>query len=147
MKVIMLEDVDRLGKRGAVVNVADGYGRNFLLPRKLALQATEGNLKRVEQESRKHQIKEAKEEKDASTIREEMEKLSLSVARKSGENDVLFGAVTASDIAEMLSKKGYEVDKRKIELDEPIKRLGDYEIPVKLHKSISAKVKLSVTKE
>ena len=147
MKVIMLEDVERLGKRGAVVNVADGYGRNFLLPRKLALQATEGNLKRVEQESRKHQIKEAKEEKDASTIREEMEKLSLSVARKSGENDVLFGAVTASDIAEMLSKKGYEVDKRKIELDEPIKRLGDYEIPVKLHKSISAKVKLSVTKE
>src|SRR5205085_11776105 len=132
---------ERLGKRGAVVNVADGYGRNFLLPRKLALQATEGNLKRVEQESRKHQIKEAKEEKDASTIREEMEKLSLSVARKSGENDVLFGAVTASDIAEMLSKKGYEVDKRKIELDEPIKRLGDYEIPVKLHKSIAAKVK------
>src|SRR5438874_1036749 len=129
MKVIMLEDVDRLGKRGAVVNVADGYGRNFLLPRKLALQATEGNLKRVEQESRKHQMKEAKEEKDASTIRQEMEQLSLKVARKSGENDVLFGAVTAADIAEMLGKKGYDVDKRKIELDEPIKRLGDYEVP------------------
>lgn len=147
MKVIMLEDVDRLGKRGAVVNVADGYGRNFLIPRKLALPATDGNLKRVEMESKRWKVKEAKEELDAAAMKAAMESLSLSVTMKSGEGDVLFGSVTSANIADLLEKKGYAVDKRKIELDEPIKRLGDYQIPVKLHKSITASVKLSVTKE
>lgn len=147
MKVIMLEDVDRLGKRGAVVNVADGYGRNFLIPRKLALPATDGNLKRVELEGKRWKVKEAKEETDAATVKTQMEALSLLVTMKAGEGDVLFGSVTSANIAELLEKHGYSVDKRKIELDEPIKRLGEYQIPVKLHKSVTASVKLSVTKE
>jgi large subunit ribosomal protein L9 len=147
MKLIMLEDVDRLGKRGAVVNVANGYGRNFLIPRKLALPATDNNLKRVGMEGKRWEAKEAKEETDASVIKAQMEALSLSVAMKSGEGDVLFGSVTSANIAELLEKHGYSIDKRKIELDEPIKRLGEYHIPVKLHKSVTASVKLSVTKE
>ena len=147
MKVIMLEDVERLGKRGAVVNVADGYGRNFLLPRKLALPATDFNLKRVESEHKKWTTKEAKEETDASTIKENMEKLSLSITMKAGECEMLFGSVTSANIADLLEKQGYSIDKRKIELDEPIKRLGGYQIPVKLHKAVTASVKLTVTKE
>ena len=147
MKVILLEDVDRLGKRGAVINVADGYGRNFLIPRKLALLATEGGLKQVERESKRWKIKEAKEETDASTIKDNMEKLSLSIAMKAGEGEMLFGSVTSANIADLLEKQGYNIDKRKIELDEPIKRLGEYQIPVKLHKSVTANVKLTVTKE
>lgn len=147
MKVIMLEDVDRLGKRGAVVNVTDGYGRNFLIPRKLALPATDGNLKRVEMEGKKWKAKEAKEELDANGVKDQMEKLSLTIPMKAGEGDVLFGSVTSANIADLLEKQGFSVDKRKVELDEPIKRLGDYEVPVKLHKNITASIKLSVTKE
>lgn len=147
MKIILLEDVDKLGKRGAVVSVKDGYGRNFLLPRKLAAAATEGNLKRVEMEAKKYKVKEAKEESDASQIKSNLEALSLSIQVKAGEGDVLFGSVTSADIAEMLEKKGYNIDKRKIELDEPIKRLGSYQVPVKLFKSVSASVKLDVVKE
>src|SRR5262245_56768573 len=122
MKLILLEDVDKLGKRGAVVSVKDGYGRNFLLPRKLAAVATEGNHKRVEMEAKKYKVKEAKEEADASQIKTDLEALSLSIEMKAGEGDVLFGSVTTADIAQLLEKKGYNIDKRKIELDEPIKR-------------------------
>lgn len=147
MKVILLEDVDKLGKRGAVLSVKDGYGRNFLLPRKLAMPATEGNLKRVEMEAKKYRVKEAKEETDANQIKADLEKLSLTIAVKAGEGDVMFGSVTSADIAELLEKKGYTIDKRKIELDEPIKRLGSYQVPVKLFKSVSADVKLDVVKE
>lgn len=147
MKIILLEDVDKLGKRGAVVSVKDGYGRNFLLPRKLAAVATEGNLKRVEMEAKKYKVKEAKEEADASQIKANLEALSLSIEMKAGEGDVLFGSVTSADIAELLEKKGYNIDKRKIELDEPIKRLGSYQVPVKLFKSVSANIKIDVVKE
>lgn len=147
MKIILLEDVDKLGKRGAVVSVKDGYGRNFLLPRKLAAIATEGNLKRVEMEAKKYKVKEAKEEADASQIKANLEALSLSIEMKAGEGDVLFGSVTSADIAELLEKKGYNIDKRRIELDEPIKRLGTYQVPVKLFKSVSANVKIDVVKE
>ena len=147
MRIILLEDVDRLGKRGAVLNVADGYGRNFLLPRKLAMPATDGNLKRLETDMKKRHVQEAKEEKDATHVKADLEKLSLSVPRKAGEGDVLFGSVTSADIADLLEKEGYTIDKRKIELEEPIKRLGDYQVPVKLHKSVIAGVKLSVVKE
>lgn len=147
MKVILLEDVDKLGKRGAVLSVKDGYGRNFLLPRKLAMPATDGNLKRVEMEAKKYRVKEAKEETDANTIKADLEKLSLTIAVKAGEGDVMFGSVTSADIAELLEKKGFTIDKRRIELDEPIKRLGSYQVPVKLFKSVSADVKLDVVKE
>ena len=147
MRIILLEDVERLGKRGTVHNVADGYGRNFLLPRKLAVPATDANVKQMESQSKKLQAVEEKAEKDAGTVKEEMERLSLTISMKAGEGDVLFGSVTSADIAEQLDKHGYSVDKRKIELEEPIKRLGDYQVPVKLHKSITANVKLSVVRE
>src|SRR5262249_21880719 len=147
MKLVLLEDVDKLGKRGAVVSVKDGYGRNFLIPRKLAVAATEGNLKMVEVEKKKIQVQEVKEEKDASQVKADIEKLSLTIPMKAGEADVLFGSVTAADIAEALEKQGVTIDKRRIELDEPIKRLGTYQVPVRLHKNVSAEVKLSVTKE
>ncbi len=147
MKIILVEDVDRLGKRGAVLNVADGYGRNFLIPRKLAVAATEGNLKRVEMEGKKHRVQEAKEEKDAAQLKTELDQVALKFPMKAGEGDVLFGSVTSAGIAEMLEEKGYSIDKRKIELQEPIKRLGDYAVPIKLHKSVVAEVKVSVVKE
>jgi len=147
MKVILLEDVQALGKRGALVNVADGYGRNFLIPKKLAVPASESNMKRVEMESKKLQQKEVKEEMDAGKIKEELQKLSITIPMKAGEGDVLFGAVTSSDIAGHLEKEGFNIDKRRIELDEPIKRLGVYQVPVKLHRSINAEVKVWVVKE
>jgi len=147
MRLVLLQDVDKLGKRGAVVSVKDGYGRNFLIPRKLAIAATEGNLKMVEMEKKKIQVQEVKEEKDAATVKADIEKLSLTIPMKAGEADVLFGSVTAADIAEALEKQGVTIDKRRIELDEPIKRLGSYQVPVRLHKNVSAEVKLSVTKE
>ena len=147
MKIILLEDVDKLGKRGTVVTVKDGYGRNFLLPRNLAMPATEGNMKRVEMEAKKYKIKEAKETTDANQIKTDLEKLSLSISVKAGEGDVLFGSVTSADIAGLLEKQGYNIDKRKIELGEPIKRLGNYQVPVKLFKSVTAELKIEVVRE
>jgi large subunit ribosomal protein L9 len=147
MKVILTEDVQSLGKRGAVLNVSDGYGRNFLLPKKLAVQATDSNLKRIEMEGKKLKQIEVREEMDAGRMKEELQKLSITIPMKSGEGDVLFGAVTSSDIASHLEKEGFNIDKRKIELHEPIKRLGVYQVPVKLHKSINAEVRVWVVKE
>lgn len=147
MRLILLEDVERLGKRGAIVNVADGYGRNYLIPRKLGVPASEGNVRKIEQEKKRFQLQEVKEEKDASQVKDELEKVSLTFPMKAGEGDVLFGSVTSSDIAASLEKEGYTIDKRKIELEDPIKRLGVYQVAVKLHKNISAQVKIWVVKE
>lgn len=147
MKVILIEDVDRIGKKGDVRNVSNGYGRNFLIPRKLAIVANEGNLKQVEQLKKREKVREAKEETDALQMKEQLEQLSLTIAMKAGEGDVLFGSVTSSDIASALEKEGYTVDKRKIELEEPIKRLGMFEISVKLFRNVSATVKVFVEKE
>lgn len=147
MKLILTNDVEKLGKRGAVVNVSDGYGRNFLIPRKLAVAATPGNLKKVEQEAKSIKVKEAKEEKDAVAMKESLEKVSITIPMKAGEGDVLFGSVTSADIASSLEKEGYTVDKRKVELEEPIKRLGHYEVPVKLFRSVVAQVKVWVVPE
>jgi large subunit ribosomal protein L9 len=119
MKLILLEDVEKLGKRGAVVSVKDGYGRNFLIPRKLAAPATDSNLKQVEHQSKKLALQEAKDEKDAPTVKAEIEKLQLTIAMKAGEGDVLFGSVTSNDIAAALEKEGVNIDKRRIDLDEP----------------------------
>ena len=147
MRIILLEDVERLGKRGAVLNVSDGYGRNFLLPRKLAVVATETNMKQIEQTGKRQKIVEAKESKDAMELKADLEKVTIAIAMKSGEGDMLFGSVTGAHVAEELEKLGYKIDKRRIEVDEPIKRLGEYDIPVRLHKDVIATVKLSVVKE
>ena len=147
MKVILLEDVDRLGRRGSILNVANGYGRNFLIPRKLAVPATESNMKFAEVQNKKVQVQEAKEEKSAAELKSELENVSITIPMKSGEGEVLFGSVTSANIADALEKQGYTIDKRRIELEEPIKRLGDYQVSVKLHRKIAADIKVSVVKE
>ena len=147
MKVILLEDVERLGKRGSVLNVANGYGRNFLIPRKLAVPASDANMKFAEVQNKKVEVQEAKEEKSAGELKSELEKISIVIPMKSGEGEVLFGSVTTANIAEALEKQGYTIDKRRIELDEPIKRLGEHQVTVKLHRKVAAAVKVSVVKE
>jgi large subunit ribosomal protein L9 len=147
MKVILLEDVDRLGKRGAILNVTNGYGRNFLIPRKLAAPATDANMKLAEVQGKKVQVQEAKEEKSAGELKSELERVSITIPMKAGEGEMLFGSVTTANIADALEEKGFTIDKRRIELDEPIKRLGDHHVTVKLHKNVAAQVKVSVVKE
>jgi large subunit ribosomal protein L9 len=147
MQIILQEDVEKLGNRGQVVEVAEGYARNFLLPRKLALVANAGNMKRLEKMRAAFAKKEATEKDAAQKLAELLVGVSLELARKSGENDQLFGSVTNADISEALAGKGYTIDKRKIALGEPIKTIGEFEIPVKLHREITAAVKLTVKKE
>jgi large subunit ribosomal protein L9 len=147
MKVILLEDVERLGKRGAILNVANGYGRNFLIPRKLAAPATDANIKMAETQSKKVEVQEAKEEKSAAQLKAELENVSITIPMKAGEGDMLFGSVTTASIAEALEQKGYAIDKRRIELEEPIRRLGDHNVSVKLHRNVAAEIKVSVVKE
>jgi large subunit ribosomal protein L9 len=147
MQIILQEDVEKLGNRGDLVTVAPGYARNFLLPRKLALEATPGNLKRLEKMRAAFAKKESSERGDAQKLAELLAGVSLSFARKTGENDHLFGSVTSADISEALAAQGFTIDKRRIELAEPIKAIGEFEVPVKLHREIVATVKLAVTKE
>jgi large subunit ribosomal protein L9 len=147
MQIILQEDVEKLGTRGQVVNVAEGYARNFLLPRKLALEASAGNMKRLEKMRATFAKKEATEKGDAQKLAELLAGVSLELTRKAGENDQLFGSVTSADISEALAAKGFSVEKRKIALADPIKVVGEFEIPVKLHREIAANVKLSVKKE
>ncbi|HEY6443154.1 MAG TPA: 50S ribosomal protein L9 [Candidatus Acidoferrales bacterium] len=147
MQIILQEDVEKLGTRGQVVNVAEGYARNFLLPRKLALEASAGNMKRLEKMRATFAKKEATEKGDAQKLAELLAGVSLELTRKAGENDQLFGSVTSADISEALAAKGFNVEKRKIALADPIKVVGEFEIPVKLHREIAANVKLSVKKE
>ena len=132
MQIILQEDVEKLGNRGELVEVAEGYARNFLLPRKLALEATPGNMKRLEKMRAAFAKKEATEKEAAQTLAELLASVSLEFARKSGENDQLFGSVTSGDVAEALDAKGFNIDKRKIVLADPIKAVGEYDIPVKL---------------
>ena len=147
MEVILREHVDNLGTRGEIVKVADGYARNYLLPRKLALLATDGNRKQVEREREKFEAKEADERKVAEAAAARMGSLEVEVARKVGENDVLFGSVTTSDIAAALGAKGFEVDRRKLQLHEPIKKLGEFDVPLKLHREVATTVKVKVVAE
>jgi large subunit ribosomal protein L9 len=143
----MRVDVGSVGRRGEVVKVADGYARNYLLPKKLALEATPGNLKRVEQERRVQEVHEAKEKQEAEALAARIAQLSCTAVRKVGENEVLYGSVTGADVAELLEKEGFSLDKRKILLEEPIKSLGIYEVPIKLHPQVTASVKVWVVKE
>lgn len=147
MKLILQEDVEKLGTRGQLVDVAEGYARNFLLPRKLGLEATPGNMKRLEKMRAAFAKKEAVERGDAQKLAEMLAGVSLSLTRKAGESDQLFGSVTSADISEALAAQGYTIDKRKISLENPIKLVGEYDVPVKLHREVVANVKLAVKKE
>jgi large subunit ribosomal protein L9 len=147
MQIILQEDVEKLGTRGQVVEVAAGYARNFLLPRKLALEASVGNMKRLEKMRATFAKKEASEKGDAQKLAELLAGVLLEFSRKAGESDQLFGSVTSADISDALAAKGFTVDKRKITLAESIKVVGEYDIPVKLHREITASVKLTVKKE
>jgi len=147
MQIILQEDVEKLGNRGEVVEVAEGYARNFLLPRKLALEASPGNMKRLEKMRAAFAKKAAVEVADAQRLAELLAGVSLEISRKSGENDQLFGSVTSADVADALAAQGYTIDKRKIQLAEPIKSIGHFEVPIKLHREVTASVKLAVNKE
>jgi large subunit ribosomal protein L9 len=147
MEVILREHVDNLGRRGEIVKVADGYARNYLLPRKLALLATEGNKKQVERERAKFDVKEADEQQAAQAIADRMANVEVVVTRKVGETEALYGSVTTADITEALAAKGFEVDRRKLQLVEPIKRLGEYDVVLKLHREVTAHVKVKVVAE
>jgi len=144
MEVILKEDVANLGHRGDVVKVADGYGRNFLLPRKLALQATLANKAVIEQMKAAAARRSATEKAQAQELVTKLEPVSLNFTRKSGENGQLFGSVTSADIAGELAAKGFDVDRRKIQLSEPIKSLGDFTISVKLHREVTAHLRVHV---
>lgn len=144
MEVILKEDVANLGHRGDVVKVADGYGRNFLLPRKLALQATLANKAVIEQMKAAAARRSAEEKVQAQALVAKLEPLTLSFTRKSGENGQLFGSVTTADIASELAAKGFEIDRRKIQLSEPIKSLGNFTVSVKLHREVAAHIGVHV---
>ncbi|MGO9338405.1 MAG: 50S ribosomal protein L9 [Terracidiphilus sp.] len=147
MEVILKEDVINLGHRGDVVKVADGYGRNFLLPRKLALQATEENKAVIEQMKNASARRSASEKVQAEELVAKLEPLVLTFTRKSGESGQLFGSVTSADIAADLASKGFEVDRRKIALNEPLKTLGDHSVTIKLHREVTAHLKVKVVAE
>jgi large subunit ribosomal protein L9 len=147
MEVILKEHVDNLGRRGEIVKVADGYARNYLLPRKLALLATEGNKKQIARERVKFDVKEAEEKGAADAIAQRMANLDIEIARKVGETEALYGSVTTADIADALGARGFEIDRRKLVLQEPIKKLGEFEVPVKLHREVVTKIKVRVVAE
>jgi large subunit ribosomal protein L9 len=147
MEVILREHVDNLGNRGDVVKVADGYARNYLLPRKLALPATEGNKKHVERERAKFDAKETEERNTAAALADRMGGLEIVLARRVGETQVLYGSVTSADIAEALREKGFDIDRRTLALAEPLKKLGEFDVPVKLHRDVVATLKVKVVGE
>ena len=144
MEVILKEDVNKLGHRGDVVKVADGYGRNYLLPGKLAIEATSANKAVIEQMKASSVRKTAKEKVQAEQQATELSAVELVFERKTGENEQLFGSVTSSDIAHELEAKGYTIDRRKISLEDPLRSLGEYHVPVKLHREVTAHVKVTV---
>lgn len=146
MEVILRDHVENLGRRGDVVKVAPGYARNYLLPRKLALPVTEGNRRIIERERALAEAREAEERQRAEAIATRLTALELSIARRVGENDQLYGSVTSADIAEELAAKGFDIERRRIQLDEPLKALGEHSVPVKLHRDVTAHVRVLVVK-
>jgi large subunit ribosomal protein L9 len=147
MELILRDDVEKLGRRGDVVKVKDGYARNFLLPRGLGMPVTAANKAMIEKEKKAHEARLAKEKAEFESLAARIGGLRFVAPRKVGENEVLYGSVTAGDIAEFLKAKGIEIDKRKVQLDEPIKHLGEHEVKLKLHPEVMASVRLLVTKE
>jgi large subunit ribosomal protein L9 len=147
MQVILRQDIEKVGSRGEVVKVAPGYARNFLLPKKMAVAANESNKKIVEQERQSHLRKDAKEVGEAQDLSKLLNGVTLTIMQKAGENDQLFGSVTSKDVAEALALKNYSIDRRKVQLDEPIRTLGEFKVPVRLHKDVTAEVTVIVSKE
>jgi large subunit ribosomal protein L9 len=147
MEVILRDHVDNLGKRGEVVKVANGYARNYLLPRKLALPATDANKERIARERKIVEAREGEERGAAEAIADRLAALDLQIARKVGENETLFGSVTNGDIADLLKEKGFDIDRRKILLPDAIRALGESHVPVKLHRDVTAQLKLTIVKE
>ena len=147
MELILREDIEKLGSRGQVVKVANGYARNFLLPKKLAVQATDANKKIVEQERQAHLRKEAKHRGEAEDLGKLLNGVSVTIYQKAGENDQLFGSVTSKDVADALAARNFTIDRRKIQLDDPIKQLVEFKVPVRLHKDVTAEVTVTVAKE
>jgi large subunit ribosomal protein L9 len=147
MEVILREDIERLGNRGQVVRVADGYARNFLLPKRLAVAATDANRKIVEQERQAHLRREARQKSEAEDLSKLLNGVTVTIAQKAGENDQLFGSVTAKDVADALAQKNFTIDRRKVHLEEPIKQIGEFKVAVRLHKDVNAEVTVQVVKE
>ena len=147
MEVILREDVDKLGRRGDVVKVAEGYGRNFLLPRGLALAVTPANKAMIDKERKALEARLAKEKADWQSVADRIGSLRYIAPRKVGENEQLYGSVTNGDIGDFLKAKGIEIDKRKVQLEEPIRKLGEHVVSVKLHPEVTASLKVLVTKE
>ena len=147
MKVILKEDVEHLGARGAVVNVKDGFARNYLLPKGMAMRFTAGAQKVLEQERRMYELRQLKAKEEAMALGEKIAALEFTVHKRSGDQDVLYGSVTPTDVADLLKSAGYVVDKRRILLNEPIKKLGDFEVSIRLHHEVAPKIMLHVLKE
>lgn len=147
MKVVLRQDVEHLGERGQIVNVSSGFARNFLLPKKLAMEATPGNLRTFELQKKVWIARESREVEDARAFAGKLEGARITVVKKSGEHDTLYGSVTSAEIAELLAARGIEVDRRKIQLDEPIKTLGTFEVPVKIHRQVTAKLTVQVVSQ
>jgi large subunit ribosomal protein L9 len=147
MEVILREHVDNLGRRGDVVKVASGYARNYLLPRKLALAVTENNKRQIEREKKLAEARDMEEKSAAESVAQRLGQLEIEIARRVGDNNTLYGSVTTADIAQAIQAKGFEIDKRKISLHDPLKALGETIVPVKIHRDVTAQVKVKVVAE
>ncbi len=147
MEVILRQDVEKLGTRGQVVKVADGYARNYLLPKRLAVPATPANKKIVEQERQAHLRREAREKADAEELAKLLAGVVVTIARKAGEQDQLFGSVTPQDISDALAQQNFSIDRRKIHLEDPIKQLGEYQVPIRLHREVTVTIGVNVVRE
>lgn len=147
MKIVLREDVDKLGERGQVVNVAPGYARNFLFPKSLAFEATAGNMRQIELRKKVWVVREAREADDAKKLAARIAEIKIVIAKKVGENEALYGSVTSQEIADLLKAKGVEVDRRKIQMHDPIRSLGTFAVPIKIHRQVSANVSVEVVPE
>lgn len=147
MEVILKEHVEHLGRRGDIVKVAEGYARNYLLPRKLALVVNEGTKRQVEREKKLAEAREAEERMQAEALAERLKQAHIEIARRVGENETMYGSVTSADVAHALQAKGFDIDKRKVVLSDPLKALGEFPVPVKIHRDVTAEVTVRVVAE
>ena len=147
MRVLLREDLEHLGRRGDVVKVAPGYARNYLLPKRLAVSVTPGNMKRIDQEQRSLKVRHDREKRTAEDLARRIAEVSCTIVKKVGENDILYGAVTTQEIGQVLEKEGIELDRRRILMDEPIKALGVYTVPIRVHPEVTADLKVWVVRE